>query len=105
MYKRVAFLRCEDEREQALYHLLSLNTADFKCFTNAFTSTGLFFNRTCPHRNYLHMYWKFPMKPILPVLPQADCFIFGNDENAIFIIDMPYLWLRILNCVSGFLVG
>ncbi|XP_067950634.1 DENN domain-containing protein 5B-like isoform X2 [Watersipora subatra] len=41
LYKGVAFLRCEDEREQALYHLLSLNTADFRCFTNAFTSTEL----------------------------------------------------------------
>ena len=39
------------------------------------------------------------------VLPQADWFIFGNNENAIFIIDMPYLMLRILNCVSGSLVG
>lgn len=39
LYKRYAFLRCEEEREQALCHLLSLNAADFFCFTNTFTST------------------------------------------------------------------
>lgn len=41
LYKRVAFVRCEDEREQALYHLLSLNTADYRCFSNAFTNTSM----------------------------------------------------------------
>ncbi|XP_076445285.1 DENN domain-containing protein 5B-like isoform X3 [Babylonia areolata] len=39
LYKRYAFLRCEDEREQFLYHLLSLNAVDFFCFTNTFTNT------------------------------------------------------------------
>jgi len=39
LYKRYAFLRCEDEREQFLYHLLSLNAVDYHCFTNTFTST------------------------------------------------------------------
>ncbi|XP_013380096.1 DENN domain-containing protein 5B isoform X2 [Lingula anatina] len=38
-YKRYAFLRCEDEREQFLCHLLSLNAVDYFCFTNTFTST------------------------------------------------------------------
>ncbi|CAG0915928.1 unnamed protein product [Notodromas monacha] len=36
-YKRCAFLRCDDEREQFLYHLLSLNAVDFFCFTNTYT--------------------------------------------------------------------
>lgn len=40
LYKRYAFLRCEDEREQFLYHLLSLNAVDYNCFTNTFTTTG-----------------------------------------------------------------
>ncbi|WAR09196.1 LOW QUALITY PROTEIN: DEN5A-like protein, partial [Mya arenaria] len=39
LYKRYAFLRCEDEREQFLYHLLSLNAMDYFCFTNAYTNT------------------------------------------------------------------
>lgn len=38
LYKRYAFLRCEDEREQFLFHLLSLNAVDFYCFTNTFTN-------------------------------------------------------------------
>lgn len=39
LYKRYAFLRCEDEREQFLYHLLALNAVDYRAFTNAYTST------------------------------------------------------------------
>lgn len=40
LYKRYAFLRCEDEREQFLYHLLALNAVDYFCFTGAFTTIG-----------------------------------------------------------------
>ncbi|XP_061578060.1 DENN domain-containing protein 5B-like [Cololabis saira] len=38
MYKPHAFLLCEEEREQFLFHLLSLNTVDYLCFTRVFTS-------------------------------------------------------------------
>ncbi|XP_072905669.1 DENN domain-containing protein 5A isoform X2 [Hemitrygon akajei] len=38
LYKRYAFLRCDDEKEQFLYHLLSFNAVDYFCFTNAFTT-------------------------------------------------------------------
>ncbi|KAM5137760.1 DENN domain-containing protein 5A isoform 1-T1 [Mantella aurantiaca] len=38
LYKRYAFLRCEDEKEQFLYHLLSFNAVDYFCFTNVFTT-------------------------------------------------------------------
>ncbi|XP_052646609.1 DENN domain-containing protein 5B isoform X1 [Harpia harpyja] len=38
LYKRYAFLRCEEEREQFLYHLLSLNAVDYFCFTSVFTT-------------------------------------------------------------------
>ncbi|XP_028673631.1 DENN domain-containing protein 5B isoform X4 [Erpetoichthys calabaricus] len=38
LYKRYAFLRCEEEKEQFLYHLLSLNAVDYFCFTNVFTT-------------------------------------------------------------------
>ncbi|XP_078076364.1 DENN domain-containing protein 5B isoform X6 [Mustelus asterias] len=38
LYKRYAFLRCEDEKEQFLYHLLSLNAVDYFCFTSVFTT-------------------------------------------------------------------
>uniref|UniRef100_A0AAQ5XZT8 DENN domain containing 5B n=1 Tax=Amphiprion ocellaris TaxID=80972 RepID=A0AAQ5XZT8_AMPOC len=38
LYKPHAFLLCEEEREQFLFHLLSLNTVDYLCFTRVFTS-------------------------------------------------------------------
>ncbi|XP_050714063.1 DENN domain-containing protein 5B-like isoform X2 [Eriocheir sinensis] len=39
LYKRYAFLRCEDEKEQFLSYLLSLNAVDYFCFTNTYAST------------------------------------------------------------------
>lgn len=41
LYKPYAFVRCEDEREQFLYHVLSLNAAQFRCFTNTFNKTKM----------------------------------------------------------------
>ncbi|CAI4221515.1 unnamed protein product [Auanema sp. JU1783] len=41
LYKPYAFSRCEDEKEQFLFHVLSLNAAQFRCFTNAFTKTKM----------------------------------------------------------------
>ncbi|XP_060015688.1 DENN domain-containing protein 5A isoform X3 [Lagenorhynchus albirostris] len=38
LYKRYAFLRSDDEKEQFLYHLLSFNAVDYFCFTNVFTT-------------------------------------------------------------------
>ncbi|KAJ8382726.1 hypothetical protein SKAU_G00035040 [Synaphobranchus kaupii] len=38
LYKRYAFLRCEEEKEQFLFHLLSLNAVDYFCFTSVFTA-------------------------------------------------------------------
>ena len=35
--------RCEDEREQALYYLQTLNTIDFSCFTNAYTKSSVLY--------------------------------------------------------------
>nr|CAH7753124.1 unnamed protein product [Callosobruchus chinensis] len=40
-YKRLAFLRSEEEREQFLYHLLSLNAVDYFCFTTTYPSTDV----------------------------------------------------------------
>lgn len=40
LYKPHAFLLCEEEREQFLFHLLSLNTVDYLCFTRVFTSVS-----------------------------------------------------------------
>lgn len=39
-YKRNAFLRCDDEKEQFLYHILSLNAVDYFCFTNTYLNTS-----------------------------------------------------------------
>lgn len=41
LYKRSAFLRCEDEKEQFLYHLLTLNAVDYVCFTNTYPTTSM----------------------------------------------------------------
>ena len=40
-YKVYAFLLTEEEKEQFLYHLLSLTAVDFFYFTNGFQNTGL----------------------------------------------------------------
>lgn len=39
MYKRTAFLTYEDEKEQFLYHLLTLNAVDYYCFTSVYGMT------------------------------------------------------------------
>lgn len=38
-YKRTAFLTYEDEKEQFLYHLLTLNAVDYFCFTQVYGMT------------------------------------------------------------------
>merc|ERR1711981_855786 len=43
LYFRYAFLRCEDEREQCLYYLQTLNTVDFSCFTNAYSKSSILY--------------------------------------------------------------
>ena len=43
LYKRYAFLRCEDEREQTLYYLETLNTVEFSCFTNAYIQSHILY--------------------------------------------------------------
>jgi hypothetical protein len=40
-YRDYAFLLTEDEKEQFLFHLLSLSAGDFNCFTTAFTETNM----------------------------------------------------------------
>jgi hypothetical protein len=40
-YKEYAFLRTEEEREQFLFHLLTLTAKDFSCFTNGFISSTM----------------------------------------------------------------
>ncbi|CAI5442476.1 unnamed protein product [Caenorhabditis angaria] len=41
IYKPYAFVASEEEREQFLFHILSLNAAQFRCFTNTFTKTKM----------------------------------------------------------------
>lgn len=45
-YKDYAFIRTDDEMEQFLYHLLSLNAVDFFCFTNGFSNTLVIYKVT-----------------------------------------------------------
>ncbi len=35
--------RCEEEREQALYYLQTLNAVDFSCFTNAYINSHILY--------------------------------------------------------------
>lgn len=53
LYKRSAFLRCEEEREQFFYHLFSLNVVDYFCFTSTYSSTSKF----CLFQNYSRDLW------------------------------------------------
>ncbi len=39
-YREYAFIGTDEEREQFLYHLLTLTARDFNCFTTAFLSTS-----------------------------------------------------------------
>lgn len=41
LYSRYAFLRCEEEREQFLVHLLALNAVDYYSFTRMMTHAQL----------------------------------------------------------------
>lgn len=43
LYKRYAYLRCEDEKEQTLYYLQTLNAVDFSCFTNAYRNSFMLY--------------------------------------------------------------
>lgn len=44
LYKRNAFVRCEEEKEQFLYHLLTLNAVDYFCFTNTYPTTSTYWS-------------------------------------------------------------
>ncbi|KAL5282754.1 DENND5B family protein [Megaselia abdita] len=41
LYRRTSFLRSEEEKEQFLYHILSLSTVDFTCFTNSYPTAKI----------------------------------------------------------------
>lgn len=41
MYKRTAFLTYDDEKEQFLYHLLTLNAVDYNCFSQVYAMTNI----------------------------------------------------------------
>jgi len=52
-YKRTSFLRSEEEREQFLYHLLTLNAVDYYCFSNTYTNIGMGNKRRLEKLHYL----------------------------------------------------
>ncbi|CAP30398.2 Protein CBG11204 [Caenorhabditis briggsae] len=41
LYKPYAFVGTDEEKEQFLYYILTLNAAQFRCFTNTFTKTKM----------------------------------------------------------------
>ncbi|KAL1122543.1 hypothetical protein AAG570_002873 [Ranatra chinensis] len=70
LYKRYAFLRCEEEKEQFLYHLLTLNAVDYYCFTNTYTMTRI------PYRVAI-----FPSRKSSASTTSANCWIAISGSN------------------------
>lgn len=87
IYKRYAFLRSDEEREQALHHLQTLTTVEFSCFTNAYANSTLLYQvltvlMIMPSQLYLSSslsmprFWSFPLHPSRDrrhVLPTSGC--------------------------------
>uniref|UniRef100_A0A669DNL7 DENN domain containing 5B n=1 Tax=Oreochromis niloticus TaxID=8128 RepID=A0A669DNL7_ORENI len=69
LYKPHAFLLCEEEREQFLFHLLSLNTVDYLCFTRVFTSVCI------PYRVVI-----IPMKKLSIAMATVDPWVCVSGE-------------------------
>nr|XP_040019923.1 DENN domain-containing protein 5B-like [Gasterosteus aculeatus aculeatus] len=69
IYKPHAFLLCEEEREQFLFHLLSLNTVDYLCFTHVFTSISI------PYRVVI-----IPMKKLSIAMATVDPWVCVSGE-------------------------
>ncbi|XP_029378317.1 DENN domain-containing protein 5B-like isoform X2 [Echeneis naucrates] len=69
LYKSHAFLLCEEEREQFLFHLLSLNTVDYLCFTRVFTSISI------PYRVVI-----IPMKKLSIAMATVDPWVCVSGE-------------------------
>ncbi|XP_032077636.1 DENN domain-containing protein 5B isoform X2 [Thamnophis elegans] len=69
LYKRYAFLRCEEEREQFLYHLLSLNAVNYFCFTSVFTTIMI------PYRTVI-----IPIKKLSNVITTSNPWICASGE-------------------------
>ncbi|XP_049430611.1 DENN domain-containing protein 5B-like isoform X1 [Epinephelus fuscoguttatus] len=69
LYKPHAFLLCEEEREQFLFHLLSLNTVDYLCFTRVFASISI------PYRVVI-----IPMKKLSIAMATVDPWVCVSGE-------------------------
>lgn len=81
LYKRYAFLRCEDERNLFLTYLLTLNAADYHSFTHTYTSTGR--NAILPFRLVFElMFFSFSSDNV-------PCF--DRPNSSIKHVDMPAL--------------
>uniref|UniRef100_A0AAQ6AJV2 UDENN domain-containing protein n=1 Tax=Amphiprion ocellaris TaxID=80972 RepID=A0AAQ6AJV2_AMPOC len=66
LYKPHAFLLCEEEREQFLFHLLSLNTVDYLCFTRVFTSICKIYWQFCSFPRTLKVGFGFSFTTLVP---------------------------------------
>ncbi|XP_070612474.1 DENN domain-containing protein 5B isoform X2 [Erythrolamprus reginae] len=69
LYKRYAFLRCEEEREQFLFHLLSLNAVNYFSFTSVFTTIMI------PYRTMI-----IPIKKLSNVITTSNPWICVSGE-------------------------
>ena len=76
LYKRYAFLRCEDERNLFLTYLLTLNAAEYHSFTHIYTSTG----RTC-FTFFLFYVLRYNQLNLLPVITYWVLIVQARQSN------------------------
>ena len=111
-YKEYAFLRTEEEREQFLYHLLTLTAKDFSCFTNGFMNSSMF-PSSLPQSHSLNPMYAFlqvmylihpPTHPLNSPLPPAMVYrvlMVGEGKRLGLNTSSPYLTVAGENGDSG----
>ena len=75
--------RCEDEREQALFHLQTLTTVEFTCFTNAYAKSSM-----------LYQAMKYHGSSFGSIIDILFCFTSGADFPLPQVRDRPLLGHR-----------
>lgn len=90
LYKRYAFLRSDDEKEQFLSYLLSLNVVDYYCFTNTYLNTCKLFILSQWH--YLYQYLSLVRIQMCPIARVRLHRFYENfvTMHIIFVSVVPY---------------
>ncbi|XP_032781013.1 DENN domain-containing protein 5B isoform X2 [Daphnia magna] len=80
LYKRYAFLRCEDERNLFLTYLLTLNAADYHSFTHTYTSTVITYRVLIVQSRQSSMSTCRPYLLLSGTLADTQALYFANDR-------------------------